>query len=69
MPLLDKITVPTLIVRPADVGVPVRFAREAAQRMPNAVLHLIEGAGHWTQRDCPEEFNRVLLEFLAARAA
>lgn len=68
MPQLDKIAAPTLIVYgTADVGAPVKYAREAAQRIPNAVLHIVEGAGHWTQRDAPEEFNPVLLEFLATR--
>src|SRR5574341_1179349 len=57
MPQLDKIAAPTLIVHgTADVGAPVKYAREAAQRIPNAVLHIVEGAGHWTQRDAPEEF-------------
>jgi pimeloyl-ACP methyl ester carboxylesterase len=26
---------------------------------------LIEGSGHWTQQEKPEEVNRALLEFLA----
>lgn len=68
MPQLDRIAVPTLIVHgTGDVGAPVKYAREAAQRIPNAVLHIVEGAGHWTQRDAPEEFNHVLLEFLRSR--
>jgi pimeloyl-ACP methyl ester carboxylesterase len=27
---------------------------------------LIDGAGHWTQQEAPEAFNRALLEALAA---
>jgi pimeloyl-ACP methyl ester carboxylesterase len=26
---------------------------------------LIEGSGHWTQQEKPEEVNRAMLEFLA----
>ena len=27
---------------------------------------MIEGAGHWTQQEAPEEFNRALLAALRA---
>ena len=65
VPRLGEIKVPTLIVHgTADIGVPVKYAREAAGRIPNAKLHIIEGAGHWTQRDYPEEVNRVMVDFL-----
>ena len=29
-------------------------------------IHLIEGAGHWTQQEQPERFNAVLLDFLTS---
>ncbi|MBN1431057.1 MAG: alpha/beta hydrolase [Anaerolineae bacterium] len=65
MPRLGEIKAPILIVHgTADIGVPVKYAREAAERIPNAHLHIIEGAGHWTQRDYPEEVNRVIIDFL-----
>lgn len=65
MPRLGEIKTPTLIVHgTADIGVPVKYAREAAGRIPNARLHIVEGAGHWTQRDYPEEVNRVIVDFL-----
>jgi pimeloyl-ACP methyl ester carboxylesterase len=51
----------------ADVGMPTRYAREAAERIPNAKLHIIEGARHWTQRDYPEEVNRVIVDFLQGK--
>jgi pimeloyl-ACP methyl ester carboxylesterase len=65
MPMLGELKTPTLIVHGTeDIGVPVRYAREAAARIPSAKLHIIEGGGHWTQRDYPEEANRAMLAFL-----
>jgi pimeloyl-ACP methyl ester carboxylesterase len=34
------------------------------QWVPNLQKHLILGSGHWTQQEKPEEFNRVLIEWL-----
>jgi pimeloyl-ACP methyl ester carboxylesterase len=62
---LHEITCPVLIVHGShDIGVPLRFAQEAARRIPNAQLEVFENAGHWTQRDQPERFNQLLLSFL-----
>jgi pimeloyl-ACP methyl ester carboxylesterase len=47
-----------------DSIVPVRHAREAHQAMPGSVLHVFEGVGHWPQHDRPEEFTRVVLDFI-----
>jgi pimeloyl-ACP methyl ester carboxylesterase len=63
---LGEIAAPALIVHgDQDVGVPLEYARCAAQRLPNGRLEVIPNAGHWTQRDYPERFNRLMLEFLA----
>ncbi len=65
MPRLAEIACPTLIIHGAgDSSVPVRFAREAAERIPGARLHIIANGGHWIARDWPDDFNRVLLDFL-----
>jgi len=62
---LPEITQPVLIVHGTkDIGVPVAAARRAAGMLPHAELHLIDGAGHWTQRDQPQRFNDLLLRFL-----
>ncbi len=37
---------------------------EASKRVPNGQVHIFEGAAHWLQRDKPDEFNRLVLEFL-----
>jgi len=63
---LHEITIPVLLVHGThDTGVPLAYAERAASRLPNARLEVFENAGHWTQRDYPDRFNRLLLEFLA----
>jgi pimeloyl-ACP methyl ester carboxylesterase len=65
MARLDEIACPTLIVHGAqDTLVPLRFSREAAERIPNARLQIIERCGHWAPRDQPQTFNAALLDFL-----
>ena len=67
---LQEITQPVLIVHGTrDLGVPVHAAERAASLLPNARLQLIDGAGHWTQRDRPALFNQLLREFLGASGA
>lgn len=62
---LDEIQKPTLIIHGSkDTLVPRESAREANQRIRGSKLAWIEGAGHWPQRDDPETFNRVVLDFL-----
>jgi len=62
---LGHITAPTLLIHGAqDSLVPLRWAREAASRLPNARLEVLEHCGHWPQRECPEAFNRLVAEFL-----
>lgn len=62
---LQELRVPTLLLHGShDSGVPVSAAREAARLIPEATLHVVEGAGHWTQRDRPDEVNYALLRFL-----
>lgn len=62
---LPEIKAPVLIVHGShDVGVALKYAQRAARLLPNARLEVFENAGHWTQRDYPEKFNRLMLEFL-----
>ena len=69
MPRLGEIQARTLIIHGSrDIGVPVADAQEAARRLPRAELHVLEGAGHWTQRDRPTEFHHRLLAFLQTGA-
>ena len=36
------------------------------QKFPNAAIKIISGASHWVHADAPEEFYRVVLEFISA---
>jgi pimeloyl-ACP methyl ester carboxylesterase len=57
---------PTLIVWGArDRIVPARHVIEAKRIYPHAEVHLLPGAGHMPQIECPDTFADILLPFLA----
>ncbi|MFE9932998.1 alpha/beta fold hydrolase [Streptomyces sp. NPDC005533] len=65
-PVLAETAEPCLVLVGADdVYTPVTEAEALHVLLPNAVLAVIEGAGHLPGVEQPEAFNRVLLEFLA----
>jgi 3-oxoadipate enol-lactonase len=62
---IENIRVPTLIVAgEQDKVYPPELARGMAQRIPGAELATMKGAGHLANLEQPEEFNRILLDFL-----
>jgi pimeloyl-ACP methyl ester carboxylesterase len=66
MDRLDQVRAPTLIVHgSADSLVPLDLAKEACWRIPDCRLEILEGAGHWAQRDQPDRFLAAVEEFLA----
>lgn len=63
---LPELAVPTLILHGAEDGyVPVSWARRAHALMKNSTLNVFEQCGHWLTLERPEEFNGVVLGFLA----
>jgi pimeloyl-ACP methyl ester carboxylesterase len=63
---LGEVVVPTLLVHgDRDRVVPVEWARRAHERLPDSELRVLRGCGHWPPRERPEEFNRVVTDFLA----
>lgn len=63
---LAKIGVPTLIIwGQQDRIIPVTHAHVAAERMPNAKLHIFDYCGHMPQMEHSKEFNELVIEFLA----
>jgi pimeloyl-ACP methyl ester carboxylesterase len=64
---LSKISVPTLlIVGGEDVITPPSEAKAMRERIEGSRLVIIEGAGHVSNLERPEEFGRALEEFLEA---
>jgi pimeloyl-ACP methyl ester carboxylesterase len=56
---------PTLIIwGERDSILPLRHGHAAHEAMPGSILHVFEGVGHWPQHDRPEEFVRLVLEFI-----
>ncbi len=46
-----------------DTATPVQDAEQMKERIPGAVLHIIDGAGHFPFIDQPFEFRRILADF------
>ncbi|MGA7762083.1 MAG: alpha/beta hydrolase [Candidatus Binataceae bacterium] len=62
-----QVTQPALMIT-AELDIVLRpeMANGMQARVPNLrKTVLIEGSGHWTQQEKPEEVNRAMLEFLA----
>ena len=63
---LLAVTCPTLITAGEDDALlPPRFAREIADRIPHAELHIVREAGHMWCWEKPAEFNALSLDFIA----
>jgi len=65
---LESAQIPALIVWGGTDGVfPVGMGREIHSRLSKSELHVVAGAGHVPHWEAPDEFNRVLGEFLRRR--
>src|SRR5256885_310064 len=62
---IEEIRAPTLVIGSThDTLYPRHIAEDMARRIPGARLVIIEEAGHLSNLDRPQEFNRALGEFL-----
>lgn len=61
----DKVTCKTLVIGGEYDGInPPELGREVADGIPDAKFELIENAGHLAVAEQPEEFERVIKDFL-----
>lgn len=62
---LANLQQPTLFVHgEKDALVPLDLAREASKQVKNGRIEVLSGAGHWSQREKPEEFVGFVEKFL-----
>ena len=63
--VLPQVTVPALVIHGRDDRrSPLSVSEALHERIPDSRLAVIDGAGHLTNLEAPEEFNRILREFL-----
>jgi 3-oxoadipate enol-lactonase len=66
---LPSLQVPThVIAGERDILVPVWKSRELADLIPDARLTVLEGSPHGANVERAEEFNKIVLDFIAERA-
>jgi len=62
---LGRVKAPTLVIAGRDeFFIPLELCEELAASIPGARLAILEGGGHALNEDIPEEFNRIVLQFL-----
>jgi 2-succinyl-6-hydroxy-2,4-cyclohexadiene-1-carboxylate synthase len=67
-PIVEK-QIPTLFLTgEEDVLLPPRLVGRVAGQIPHALFVKIPGVGHSAYFERPEEFNRIVLEFLRQSA-
>jgi pimeloyl-ACP methyl ester carboxylesterase len=65
--LLPRLRRPTLLIwGREDRLIPAKCGESYHQGIPGSVLQVIERCGHFPQLEQPQEFLKVVLEFLAA---
>jgi pimeloyl-ACP methyl ester carboxylesterase len=67
---IPRITAPSLLIwGTRDGAVDLRSAEHLRRALPASELKLIEGAGHLPFEETPDEFNRLVLDFLKRTGA
>jgi pimeloyl-ACP methyl ester carboxylesterase len=63
---IARLPQPTLVVHGRDDRIiPLENALTLLAAVPDVRLHVFARCGHWTQIEHADEFNRLLLDFLA----
>jgi pimeloyl-ACP methyl ester carboxylesterase len=63
-PRLRELAIPSCVIAGSDDLESLAPCRELAEFLPNAELHVLEGAGHVVNLTKPGEFNQILHTFL-----
>ena len=64
---LATITAPTLVVcGDQDMLTPLKYHQHLADTLPDALLDVVEGAGHMLPAEAPQRFYDILANFLAS---
>lgn len=62
---LGELSRPTLLIHGRDDPVcPVTWAVRAHDRIEQSTFHAVERCGHWSPREQPAQFNRLVRDFL-----
>ena len=62
----NRLTSPTLIIWGKNDNVlPVEYAYQAEEILPNATIQIFDNCGHMPQIECAEKFNDLAVSFLA----
>ncbi len=63
---LKALTVPLLAVwGEEDLVIPPVNAEDVRRALPGSAIHVLPACGHWPHMEKPEEFNRILTNFLS----
>ena len=63
---VGELEMPILIVNgEKDSGVPIRSAIAASKIIKNSQIHIMKRCRHWAQKERPDEFAKVLKDFLS----
>jgi pimeloyl-ACP methyl ester carboxylesterase len=64
---LNKINLPTLIICGRDdLLTPVKYSEYLRANIPNSTLRVLDDAGHMVMLEKPEEFNKILEDFISS---
>ena len=63
-PLLNDLTVPTLVIAAEHDYTPVEDKKYYVDQIPNARMVVVENSRHGTPLDQPEVFKGLVLDFL-----
>jgi len=63
-PELANIRIPTLIIHGSESTTPLSLAKYMKEHIPNAELVIVEGAGHSTPKENPEEIWKAIERFI-----